>query len=60
MNPTDNDTPANWCAGKTVWAGGVDKGTPGTVNPECVAAPPPNGAPAKARGWFQGFFLPRW
>ena len=33
-NATDNDTPANWCAGTDVYSTG-NSGTPGDVNDEC-------------------------
>ncbi len=33
-NATDNDLPANWCAGTAVFGAG-DKGSPGSANPIC-------------------------
>jgi cysteine-rich repeat protein len=46
-----NDSGASWCLGAAVWSGGVDKGTPGALNPECSA-------PAPGKPVFWPSFLP--
>jgi cysteine-rich repeat protein len=40
-----NDTPGSWCLGASVWSGGVDKGSPGALNPDCAAPAPVKAAP---------------
>jgi hypothetical protein len=42
LSAVENDDPAYWCDGSTVYGSGTDKGTPGAANPSCGTVVPPD------------------